>query len=273
MKRASAPDTDGSGVTHRSLEHGLRLLEAVAVSGGASLTEVAGRTGLPRRTAHHLLQTLVTLGYLHQDPSSRGYVVGPTPLQLARAWSPEQLGELVAPYLAELTRRGREGSSLAVYRNGVITIAAKRERDGAVRVVQNATARRPVHCTAVGKAIAAWLPAHEVGELLARMRLRRHTPKTIATRADLEVELRRIRAAGYAVDDEEHVPGIRCIAMPIFGPAGEVVGSMCAVGPTSRVTPRKLWELRGPIAELARDFSRWLGAQKPAATPPGGEGA
>lgn len=263
MKRASAPDTDGPGSTHRSLGRGLRLLEAVALAGGMTLAEAARRTGLHRSTAHHLLQTLVALGYLRQDPDSRGYELGAKPFQLTgRTWSPEQLGELAAPFLAELARRGGEGCSLAVYRDGAVTIAAKREHDGPVRVVQDVGGQRPIHCTAVGKAIAAWLPAQELAGLLARTRFPRHTPKTIASRAAFEAELRRVRVAGYAVDDEEHIQGIRCIAMPVFGHAGHVVASMCALGPKSRVTHQKLRELRGPLGELTREFSRRLGWQK-----------
>lgn len=247
--------------THRSLERGLRLVEAVAFNGGStSLAEAARRTGLHRSTAHHLLQTLVGLGYLRQDPDSRGYQLAAKPFQITgRTWSPEQLAEIAQPYLGELTRRGGESSSFAVYRDGTVTVIAKCEHDGPVRVVQDVGAQRPIHCTAVAKAILPWLPQPEIGGLLARTRFVRHTSKTIATRAAFDAELRRVRQAGYAVDDEEHIEGIRCIAVPVFGHAGNVVGSMCALGPKSRVTQQKLRELRAPLTELARRMSERLG--------------
>lgn len=247
--------------THRSLERGLYLLEVVALNGGStSLAEAARRTGLHRSTAHHLLQTLVALGYLRQNPETRGYELAAKPYLLTgRTWTQAQLAEIVQPYLAELTRRGGEGSSFAVYRDGVVTVIAKREHDGPVRVVQDVGAQRPLHCTAVAKAILAWLPAPELAALLGRLRYERHTPKTIATRAAFEAELRRVRAAGYAVDDEEHIAGIRCIAMPVFGYADQVVGSLCTLGPKSRVTQQRLRELRLPLAALARRLSERLG--------------
>jgi DNA-binding IclR family transcriptional regulator len=248
-------------VTHRSLERGLRLVEAVALNGGAtSLAEAARRTGLHRSTAHHLLQTLVALGYLRQDPDTRGYALAAKPFQLTgRTWSDAQVAEIAQPFLAELTRRGGEGSSFAVYRDGAVTVVAKREHDGPVRVVQDVGAQRPLHCTAVAKAILPWLAQPELAGLLARLRFVRYTPKTIVSRAAFEAELRRVRAAGYAIDDEEHIEGIRCVAMPVFGHAGQVVGSLCTLGPKSRVTQQRLRELRAPLAELARALSERLG--------------
>jgi DNA-binding IclR family transcriptional regulator len=246
---------------HQSLERGLRLVEAVALNGGGtSLAEAARRTGLHRSTAHHLLQTLVSLGYLRQDAETRGYELSAKPFQLTgRTWSPEQLAGIAQPYLAELTRRSGEGSSFSVYRDGAVTVVAKREHDGPVRVVQDIGARRPLHCSAVAKAILPWLPAPELSGLLSRMRFARHTAKTIATRAAFEAELRRIRAAGYAIDDEEHIEGIRCIAMPVFGHSGQVLASICTLGPKSRMSYQKLRELRPPLADLSRQMSERLG--------------
>lgn len=253
--------------THQSLERGLRLVETVALNGAwTSLAEAARRTGLHRSTAHHLLQTLVSLGYLRQDAETRGYELAAKPFQLTgRTWSPEQLAAIAQPSLAELTRRSGEGSSFSVYRDGAVTVVAKREHDGPVRVVQDVGARRPLHCTAVAKAILPWLPTPELAGLLARMRFERHTAKTIVTRAAFQAELRRIRSVGYAVDDEEHIEGIRCMAMPVFGHTGQVLGSICTLGPKSRMSYQKLRELRQPLAELSRQMSERLGYTAPPA--------
>jgi len=247
--------------THQSLERGLRLVEAVALNGvQTSLAEAARRTGLHRSTAHHLLQTLVSLGYLRQDADTRAYELAAKPFQITgRTWSPEQLAAIAQHSLAELTRRSGEGSSFSVYRDGAVTVVAKREHDGPVRVVQDVGARRPLHCTAVAKAILPWLAAPELAGLLARIRFERHTPKTIVTRAAFETELRRIRSAGYAVDDEEHIEGIRCIAMPVFGHTGQVLGSICTLGPKSRMTYQRLRDLRAPLGELSAKLSQRLG--------------
>jgi IclR family acetate operon transcriptional repressor len=253
-------------LTHQSLDRGLRILESVAWAGSITLAEVARRTGLHRSTTHHLLKTLVALGYLRQDTMTRGYELSAKLFKLTgRTWTPEQLGTIGYPVVATLARESGEGASLAAYRDGIVRIVAKCDPEGPVRVVQNVGSERPIHATAVGKAIAAHLPEPERDGLLARLRYERHTSKTILTRAALEAELRRIRASGVAMDDEEHIEGIRCIAAPVYTYSGQAVASLCAVGPKSRMTRQKLRALRAVVVAQAQDLSRQLGAGASAA--------
>lgn len=260
MKQASAGGAERH--THRSLERGLLVLEVIAASGGLiSLAEIARRTGLHRSTGHHLLQTLVSFGYLRQDEATRSYELSPKLFQLTgRTWTPEQLGIIAQPIVAELARVTGEGASLAAYRDGVLRIVAKSDHSGPVRVVQDIGADRPIHATAVGKAIVAFLPSAELDGVLSRLSYERYTPNTIVQRGALETELRRIRGAGCANDDEEHVEGIRCVAAPVRIYSGQVVASLCAVGPKSRMTRARLRELRAPLISLAAAISERLGA-------------
>ena len=246
---------------HRSLERGLAVLEAVATAGDSvTLSDTARKLGLHRSTTHHLMQTLVSVGWLRQDESNRSYELTPKLYQLTgRRWSAEQLGDIAQPLLEQLTRETGEGCSVAAWINGAVSIAAKREADGPVRVVQNVGAVRPMYCTAVGKAIGGWLPRPEVLAALRSEPMTPLTPKTITTEAAFETELRRIHSAGYAIDDEEQFEGLRCIAMPVFCYTGEVVGSMCVLGPKHRMTHQKLMAVRGPLTAWSRRLSEKLG--------------
>jgi DNA-binding IclR family transcriptional regulator len=256
--------------THRSLERGLRLLEAVAAEPQPlPLSEAARRTGLHRSTTHHLLQTLVRAGYLQQDEATRSYTAAARLHRLSgRSWSLEQLGALARPALEALTRETGEGSSMAVWHGAQVRIAAKQESDGPVRVVQDLGAERPLYCTAVGKAIAGWLPADELAAALARTPMVARTPKTITSASALATELRRIRSAGFAIDDEEQFEGLRCIAMPVFGAGARVLGSLCVLGPKQRMTYQKLQAARVPLAAQARALSQRLGLELGAAPAP-----
>ncbi|HSB73476.1 MAG TPA: IclR family transcriptional regulator [Candidatus Methylomirabilis sp.] len=247
--------------THQSLERGLRVLEATAAIGGAAtVSEIARKTALPRSTTHHLLRALVDFGYLVQDGEARPYRLAPKLFRLTRrTWSKEQLAEIAMPFLDELSRRTREGTSLAILRDGVVTIVAKRESEGPVRVVQVVGAERPIHCTAVGKALAAWMPERELDGILERTTFQPKTARTITTTAAFRREMARIRATGFAIDNEEHVEGIRCIATAVRDHSGEVCASLCVVGPTSRIPQRRLSEIRKPLAAVAADLSARLG--------------
>ncbi len=250
-----------SNRTHQSLDRGLRIIEAIAaINGSATLAEIARKTALARSTAHHLLQALVDFGYLVQDIRARTYTLGPKLFRLTgRAWSKEQLAEIAMPFLDELSRRTGEGTSLAVLRDGVVTVIAKREPEGPVRVVQEVGARRPIYCTAVGKALAAWLPEQELTGIIQRTLFERKTPNTLISPTAFRRELARIRATGFALDNEEHVEGIRCIAAPVRDHSGEVRASLCVVGPKNHLPQRRLPEIRQVLAALAADLSTRLG--------------
>jgi DNA-binding IclR family transcriptional regulator len=247
--------------THQSLKRGLWIIEVIATIGSsATLAEIARKTGLPRSTAHHLLRALVEFGYLVQDGDARAYTLAPKLFRLTRSsWTAEQLAEIAMPYLDELSRRTGEGTSLAVLRDGVVTVIAKREPEGPVRVVQEVGARRPIYCTAVGKALAAWLPAQELEGILNRTVLGRMTANTITSRTAFYRELARIRASGFALDNEEHIKGIRCIAAPVRDHSGEVRASLCVVGPQNHLPQRKLLQIRGVLANVAANLSARLG--------------
>ena len=247
--------------THQSLKRGLRIIEVIATMGSSmTLAEIARKTGLPRSTAHHLLQALVEFGYLVQNDGARTYALAPKLFQLTgRTWSKEQLAEIVIPFLDELSHRTGEGTSLAVLRDGVVTVIAKREPAGPVRVVQEVGAKRPIYCTAVGKALAAWLPELELEGIIRRTVFERLTPNTLPSPAAFRRELARIRTSGFAVDNEEHINGIRCIAAPVRDHSGVVRASLCVVGPKNHLPQRRLAEIRRGLAAVAADLSVRLG--------------
>jgi DNA-binding IclR family transcriptional regulator len=250
-----------SNLTHQSLERGLRIIEAIAaIDGSATLAEIARKTVLPRSTAHHLLRALVAFGYLLQDGDARTYTLGPKLFRLTgRTWTKEQLAKIAMPFLDELSRRTGEGTSLAVLRDGVVTVIAKREPEGPVHVVQEVGARRPIYCTAVGKTLAAWLPDQELEGIISRTVFELKTAKTITSPTAFRRELARVRATGFAIDNEEHIEGIRCIATPVRDHSGEVRASLCVVGPKNHLPQRRLPEIRQALAAVTAGLSERLG--------------
>jgi DNA-binding IclR family transcriptional regulator len=250
-----------SNQTHQSLKRGLRIIEAIfTIGGSATLAEVTRKTALPRSTAYHLLHALVEFGYLVQDGNARTYTLAPKLFRLTGStWTKEQLSEMAMPFLDALTRRTGEGTSLAVLRDGVVTIIAKREPEGPVRVVQEVGAARPIYCTAVGKVLAAWLPEQELDGVIRRTVFEQKTARTITSPSAFRREMARIRASGFAMDNEEHIEGIRCIAAPVRDYSGEIRASLCVVGPKNHLPQRRLAEIRRALAAAAADLSARLG--------------
>ena len=250
-----------SGLSHQSLERGMRVIETIADFGGsASASVIARKTGLPRSTAHHLLRSLITFGYLLQDGEAQPYKLAPRLFKLTgRAWTQGQLAEISSPFIDELSRRTGEGTSLAILREGIVTVVAKRDSEVPVRVVQKVGTVRPIYCTAVGKILAAWLPERELDDIIGRIVFERMTANTITAPAVLKRELARIQANGFAVDKEEHIEGIRCIAAPVRDHSGKVCAALCIVGPKNRLSPRRLKELRRPLLDVAEKLSVQLG--------------
>jgi IclR family acetate operon transcriptional repressor len=140
-----------------------------------------------------------------------------------------------------------------------VTVIAKRDSEGPVRVVQQVGTTRPIYCTAVGKTLAAWLPEWELDAILGHIVFKKFTARTITTAVAFRQQLACIRKAGFAMDNEEHIEGIRCLAIPVRDQSGEVCAALCIVGPKNRLSIRRLTKLRKSLRDMASDLSARLG--------------
>lgn len=195
------------------------LIELAGLPGGASLDEMAHRTGHSKPTVHRALASLRRAGLAAQD--GRGhYVLGDTFLRLAFAHHearPEHIR--VRPLLERLSHRFNETVHFAVldghevvYRDKIDPLA------GAVRLTSTVGGRNPAHCTGVGKVLLA-SKLHTLGDVeewIGRRTLERRTAKSPASARELFACLAETRERGYAVDDQENEPGINCLAFPVY---------------------------------------------------------
>ncbi len=258
-ERAAVPP----GATIQSLTRAFALLEAVARHGsGAAMADLSRAAGLHPSTAFHLLQTLVALGYLVQDAKTRRYRLGPRLLQVAATASNElYLFDTAASVLAELTGETGESSSVAVLERGEAVILDKVEGTSRVGLIERPGCARPLHCTAIGKVLLAALPESQAQAILRDVRLDALTPKTITDIARLEQEMERVRAQGYASDDEEFSEGLRCLAAPVRSFSGQVVAALGVSGPIWRISLDRISSLVGAVTAAAQRLSQRLGYQ------------
>jgi len=237
------------------------MIEVIAANGSPStLAEITRKTGLPRSTAHHLLRALVEFGYLVKDDNKLTYTLAPKLFRLTEpSWTKEQLADIAKPFLEKLRHLTGEGTSLAVIRDGVVTIIAKCESEGPVRVIQEVGVKRPIYCTAVGKLLAAWLPRKELDHIISRTNFEQMTAASITSSTEFRRELTHIRKTGFAVDNEEHIKGIRCIATAVWDHSGEVRAALCVVGTKDNLPHKQLTKIHQTLADISSDLSVQLG--------------
>jgi DNA-binding IclR family transcriptional regulator len=261
LKKLKTDNPASGGPIIQSLQRGLGILEIIAKKqSGVSTAEVSREIGLHTSTTFHLLRTLTTLGYLAQDEATRQYHVGSKIFHLAASVSNEvQLLRMAKPLLVEMAKETGESSHLAIFERGEVIVVGKIDGGGPVGVTERVGYPRPAHCTAIGKMLLASLSDPEFKAFLNTAELRPMTPRTITAIASLEQELDRVRAQGYAIDDEEFSQGLRCIAAPVRNFTGNVVAAIGISGPVWRVTLDRIAQLTEFVKAAGHRMSQELG--------------
>lgn len=242
-----------------ALEKAFDLLEAIGLSAeGLDPQQLNAQVNLPRATFYRLLGLLIDRGMIRRDSTGKRYRLGFRYLEMVRgAWLEPDLVAAASFELRSLRDLTGETTYLAV-RDGEHVLSLER-CDGAHsnRSAAAMGQRKPMHCTGQGKAILSAMAKGERRDLLKQMQLELFTPLTITDRARLLTELEVTRTRGYAIDDEEIVMGIRCVAAPIIDASGQVRGALSIAGPAYRLTRKRL-DLLGP--EVAASAQR-VGSQ------------
>jgi DNA-binding IclR family transcriptional regulator len=257
--------------TIQSVDRAARILKVLA-SGPRRLgvSEIADRLGLTRPTVHAMLQTLQAHGFVEQDPDSDKYQLGAGLLQLGNSYL--DLNELRSRSLVHaerLSARADAAVRVGVMHGAQVVIVHHVFRPDATLQILEVGAELPLHASALGKAMLAFLPADAVADLFAEP-LPRLTSRTLAPRALLQ-ELTDVREQGYAREREEAIIGESSIASPIFDHSSRPVGAIGIVGDTDRVIPRvPAKHLAAAVMDAARGISRELGASRWPALDPAG---
>lgn len=240
----------------KSFQKAVRVLECFSIAEPRlPLSEIARRTQLPLSTAHRVLTTLRAVGFVEREGDREQYRLGLRLFELGSiVLTNMELHREAVPYIEALARESGETVHLGVF-DGTQVVSIEK-MDSPHGLASNVTIGKgaPAYCTAVGKALLAFQPENAVARV-CRLGLRRHTPQTITEPQRLRRELARVRALGYAVDNAEHDPGVRCVAAPIRNHAGMVIASLSISGPATRipleVVPRVAERVKGVAAKLS----------------------
>jgi DNA-binding IclR family transcriptional regulator len=169
------------------------------------------------------------------------------------------LPELAKPDMSEFSRISGETVHLGVLDGTEILYVGKVDSSQSVRMHCTLGTRNPLHCTALGKAILAFLPSEERAALLDQMLFTACTPSTITDRVTFEEHLELVRAQGYAIGNMEMEEGIRGVGAPVFDHTGHVIAAISTSGPAYRLPLTRLYILSDAAARAGQAISSKLG--------------
>jgi len=255
-------DEQSTEVRAQAVDRVLSVLTILA-AGPKSISDVARELGVHRSTALRLLRVLEARKFVRREGDLR-YRAGSMLISLGQqALEDSDLRAIAAPHLARLHDTTRETVHLAIREDDEVLYVDKIDGQAAVRMWSRIGKRGSIHCTGVGKAMAAFLPRAQLEDLSRRLKYERHTATTITDRESFLAEMAITRERGWAVDDAEHEPLVHCIAAPVM----QANGSVSAISIASPVT--SLEELRSFVPNMlstAAAISRDQGVE-PGSTP------
>ncbi len=244
----------------RSLERALDVLAHVSETGGQTLSEIAGALDASPATTYRILSTFAARGMLEMDAAGQTWHVGPAAFRIGSAFlRRSSMVERARPLMRALMAETGETANLGVESGGEVLFLSQVETHEAIRAFFPPGTLSPMYASGIGKALLAAMEDGALERYLARTSLVRFTDKTICERAALLDELARIRAQGYAFDDEEKSPGMRCVAAPVFNAFGEVVAGISVSGPTARMSRGEIEPISAQVRARAAELSHALG--------------
>jgi IclR family KDG regulon transcriptional repressor len=244
-----------------AVERALKLLELSATSNAAlTLSEVAKALGIPKSSAHRLVYTLLAHGYLQRTSDARSYILGTCARDLANSITDAdlQLGAVCSRFAEELSQKTGLTVLTGIRRGaeGVVILKANSPRDEYPGAFIGH--HFELHCTAMGKALIAYLAKAELEEIFKQSTLTRYTESTVGSRQHLLTDLAEVRARGFSLNTEESALGGRGLAAPIFNHIGRVVASICVRGSTTLFPAWRISSCGKEVVSVATEISRNL---------------
>jgi IclR family KDG regulon transcriptional repressor len=254
-----------------AVERTILILEAIAQrAAGMTNAEISRRLAIPKSTASYILRALERSRYVNRERQTGKYRLGLKLLALGRG---VQIGleikESARPFLERLVQQSGLTAHIAMLDHREAVYIDKVEAPGLIRLDTWIGRRMDLHSTSVGKVLAAFMFPAELDASIKERGLKQRTARTITTSGRLIKELSRVRDAGYAVDDEENSPGVRCLAAPIRDAQGRVRAALGLSGTTMQIDKRSIKSICRLVVEASAEISGELGYRTGPRSKPG----
>jgi DNA-binding IclR family transcriptional regulator len=234
-------NSDSSGYQAPAVQKAFLLLKLVAEShNDLGVTELAQKLGFSKSSTHGLIQGLLKTGALEQSPHQKTFFLGPTIVDLAfRSWNYFRVRDQAQPILEGLRDQIDETVFLGVLSRSRGIIVATAEASKPLNISAPPGTTLPLLAGAVGKVFLAGLKTDSAKEIIKERGLKEYTPKSIVSERDYLAELSKVRKKGYALDDEEYLPGVKAVAVSLGNHRGLPL-AIWVVGFTSGITDERL---------------------------------
>jgi len=237
------------------------ILEVFLKEGnGIRLQELSELSGLNVSTTYRIVSTLVERGYLNQHHKRGEYFLSLKLLQFGITIKKSfHIRDVAYPYLVELNRLTNEAANLAILDGNHALNIEHIESSYDLRYTSQTGAIIPLHNTAVGKVLLAYMREEELKQFLVENGLPRFTERTITDSNLLKDELASIRREEIAIDNEENTIGVTCIGSPIKDSTKMVIAAINISGPSARLNANKIREFKLLVKDYALKISREMG--------------
>lgn len=244
-----------------SLEKGIKILELLAEKKALTVTQVAAHLDINRAGSHRFLATLRDLDYVEKNEDNRYQLTFRIMEMGMKVADRFEIRQEARKFMQELSTAFKETVNLGLWDGKDILHLDKIDSSEILRIDASIGSKTPAYCTALGKAILAYLPQEDLNAYLARIRPVAHGPKTIISKKRFREELKNTCQCGFAIDDEELAEGLRCVAAPVFDHTGKARYALSISAPAMRLPMEKVDKVQLKIKEVCRQLSARLGYQ------------
>ena len=247
----------------QSVSRALRLLSRLSEeSNGMTLSELARSVGLAPSTAHRLLTTLQLERFVRFEDSR--WLVGVQAFNVGSAYlRARDVCFMARPYLRILMQDTGETANLALIEEDDLVYLAQVESSQMMRALARPGVKAPWSCSAVGKVCLAFMARPDAERLINAQGVVQMTAKSHVTTKTLWEDIAKVQGQYYAFDDEEHAPGLRCVASPLFDSNSSVIGALSISGPSVRVSQASMAQIGKSVSRVAKELTQALGGAWP----------
>lgn len=229
-----------------------------------SLVELTEKLGLNKSTVLRLLCCLEDLHFIERNPADGKYRLGIKTFEVGSVYYLSQLriDQVARPFMEELVKECNVTVNLGVLDDGEVVYVGILEPLKVLRVNYSVGARVGIHVTSLGKVLVADLPEAAIDQIIARRGLPKHTEHSISSPEKFKQHLVKVREQGYAVDNEEILPGLKCIGAPIRDYMGKAIAALSISGTIIDMPEDRMQNLAESVKRTAELVSAKLGYQE-----------